>query len=468
MTLLRERTASSLLVLLVFLGFAAPASAVDMIIRPTQDAGLKALQQEKVDEAARLLDFGPLGGSSLLRRAQAARTAGNSADALSLYEAYLQYFPFGFHRWEEYIQTEWSNVATQYLELLAKTEKPKAEWFKQSLESLGMYRKLRECYERKEAAQYAPLADEIVEKYPLSLFTPAAVMTAARGRAIFGHGLGFANGPELLRTYLIKMERAGVPERDRFLVLLMYHERLNHREVTDGKKPSPPPVADILRLTQNPYIRRAYLGEAVTQLLRNKDRETLRPQCRKFLAEFPEQGQAGARRTLIFAFLSAENTDEARWWIQEWRGATPALDVSEELVAVAEHASSKRQFPQAIAAYQDVVGSFPKSPAVARARLGLAYAYGATGAEEKMVAMYKEVADLPAHNTGSGIMDASNTRNRAHEALGEYYMKQMNWQEALQWWQRWQPESWCGTCAKALQEKRLRNLETCMKMLKQP
>lgn len=455
----------SFVLLLALLTLEGQVRAVEMVARPTNDPGLQALQQGKVDEGARQLGFGPLGGSELYRRAQSAR---NTADALSLYEAYLQFFPFGHHRWEEPIQDEWSNVAIGYIELLTKSEKPTAAWFKQSEESIAIYRKLRAAYQAKDAIKYTQMTDEIVAKYPLSIFTQGAVMTTARGRAIFGHGGNFESGTDILQAYLLKMERAGVPEQDRLLVLLMYQERLNHREVSEGKKPTPLPVADILRLSRNPFVRRAYLGETVLQLLRIKDIETLRPQCRKYLAEYPEQGQPGARLTLIHTLLSVDNTDEARWWIQEWRGATPALDVSEELFAVAEHARSKRRLPQAITAYQDVIESFPKSSAVTPAKLGLAYARGAAGDNDKMLALLKEVAGLPARNTSSGIMDASNTRNRAHEALGEYYMKEKNWQEALRWWQRWQPASWCATCLEALQEKKQRNIETCMKMLKQP
>jgi hypothetical protein len=42
---------------------------------------------------------------------------------------------------------------------------------------------------------------------------------------------------------------------------------------------------------------------------------------------------------------------------------------------------------------------------------------------DKSVAVLKVVAGLPTADTHAGVMDGNNTRNRAQEALAEYYMQ---------------------------------------------
>jgi tetratricopeptide (TPR) repeat protein len=133
---------------------------------------------------------------------------------------------------------------------------------------------------------------------------------------------------------------------------------------------------------------------------------------------------------------------------------------------LADYHAGKGQWEQAARHYADIVDSCPDGPRAAGAKLDLARAHGARGEEEKMAALLKEVAALPPANTQYGIMDASNTRNHAHRALADYYMRKKDWQEALKWWQRWKPDSWCGTCAEAMREQREENIATCRKMLR--
>ena len=95
----------------------------------------------------------------------------------------------------------------------------------------------------------------------------------------------------------------------------------------------------------------------------------------------------------------------------------------------------------------------------------MALAYGVAGDDAKMIALLKEVAAAKPVNTWSNIMDASNTRNHAHEVLGHYYMKKRDWKEAMAWWEKWQPSSWCRTCAEAMQKQRQANIEECKKNL---
>jgi len=110
----------------------------------------------------------------LARHAERAKARGHSSDALSFYEIYLRFFPFGLRSWDDSLQAEWSRIAIAYVELLGKTEKPGTESLKQSLTALESYKRLGQAYENKDSKAYTELTDEILTTYPRSIFTQAA------------------------------------------------------------------------------------------------------------------------------------------------------------------------------------------------------------------------------------------------------------------------------------------------------
>jgi hypothetical protein len=165
----------------------ARALAAEDAPRIPSDHAVQLFREGKVEEGALLLRFSEMGGGGLASLAEQSRAVGRTADALLLWEAYLRYFPFNGLSWEKREQEEWSRAAVGYVELLARTDKPDAEWFKQSLAALEAYQQLRKALERKDAKEYTRLADEILEKHPRSIFVEPAVMTACWGRAANGH-----------------------------------------------------------------------------------------------------------------------------------------------------------------------------------------------------------------------------------------------------------------------------------------
>jgi hypothetical protein len=342
--------------------------------RPTNDPGLKLLKEGRIDAAARLLGFGELGGASLVARAERAQADGNLPDALGFYQAYLQLFPFGYLNWEDFRQVEWSRAAVAYIELLAQTEKPDAEGFKQSLAALESYKQLRQAYARKNAMEYTRLTEEILGKYPHSIFAQAAVMTTCWGRDVCGHGGRFENGPQLLRAYLGKMDRLGIPEEKRLLVMLLYQKRLNHQQVTSGSKPlRVVSSADILRLSKNPFLRRAYLFSEMSDLMAAKNQLATRAMCRQYLDEFPAASQTRARLKLVSAYLKADDPGEAMWWIRQW----PKADLPDALLAVADYYARKGQWEHAILYYEKIVQSNANRRITAHAKRRLARAISA-------------------------------------------------------------------------------------------
>jgi hypothetical protein len=452
----------------VLAGVWAPAQATAVVIqeRPTENPGLQLLYQGKINEAAQVLELGINPGGSLANHASQARAP---AARLGFSEAYLQLFPFGYLTWEEDKQKEWGQVALGYLLLLERTEKPEAEWYRQSLAARGRYEELRQAYEKKDAKEYTRLADEIVAKYPLSIFCQAAIMTVCWGRSVKGHGGAFENGADLLRGYLAQMEKVAIPEKDRLLVMLLCQSRQNHRDVTDGRVPTRfVMAADIVRLTTNPFMRRAYLGEEIHQFLLTHDRPKARDCGLRFLDQFPIESRPEGWMKLVYVCLGAATPEEAVWWIGKWREEQPKADLAPALVAVADHYSAKGEWGSSIRHHEEAAGFHPGSRVLPQAMLGLARAHGALGNEGKMVSLLKQVTALPATDTTYGVMDAGNTRNHAYQALAQHYMKNGDWAEALMWWQRWQPTSWCSTCAQALRKQREENIASCMKLLKGP
>jgi len=182
------------------------------IASPVADAEDRATTHKKAMAAARRLiregryeDAMDAAGpwSSLLRqdlRTMMEEAAGQEKadELLALHEAYLRYYPFGYLNWHNDWR-EWGEVACRYAELKQKQQRDPADpRVQQDIAAVGAYRELMECYGKYDHENLARLADEIVEKYPLSHFAPAAVLSAEKragerlggktGLALYGPG----------------------------------------------------------------------------------------------------------------------------------------------------------------------------------------------------------------------------------------------------------------------------------------
>lgn len=108
-----------------------------------------------------------------------------------------------------------------------------------------------------------------------------------------------------------------------------------------------------------------------------------------------------------------------------------------------------------------IITRYPDSPIVSLAWCGLGEVYRDMGDDKQMVAALENGLIAPRVETGIGIMDASDSQNRAHEMLGSHYMTIKQWKKALAIWENWKPESWCGTCAMEMESHRQTNIMVC-------
>jgi hypothetical protein len=79
-----------------------------------------------------------------------------------------------------------------------------------------------------------------------------------------------------------------------------------------------------------------------------------------------------------------------------------------------------------------------------------------------MVATLERIIAAPCAETMLGVMDASNTHNRAYELLGGHYVRTRQWERALDSYSRWRPSSWCGNCSASLQLRQKNALLICL------
>jgi len=91
--------------------------------------------------------------------------------------------------------------------------------------------------------------------------------------------------------------------------------------------------------------------------------------------------------------------------------------------------------------------------------------YAELGEEKKMLAAYMAAATMEPVDARTNAMEIAGTRSRAHVLLGDHYLQKQDWDEALKWWQGWKPAGWCGTGARAMDERRIRKIAVCLRNL---
>ncbi len=83
------------------------------------------------------------------------------------------------------------------------------------------------------------------------------------------------------------------------------------------------------------------------------------------------------------------------------------------------------------------------------------------GRDEDARASYELALAVPAEDTERGLMDASNTHNRAVDGLAAIEERRGNWKGALERLEVWTPGSWCGNCGLALADDRVGRVARC-------
>lgn len=447
--------------------------------RSSTDHALRLLRAGKIAEAEAALGF--FGFKEGVGPAEEALKDGRISDALACYELFLYYFPTGTLEWEDGPKRDWNDAALAYVELLSKTSGEDSTRSKQSVASLEPYRKLVVAFEKRKAAECGRLAEEIVAKYPESIFAPAAVMTVISARSVHGHGGSFENAADFVPGLLQSMEQAGVSEARRLNVLILYQQRLRHAAHGTGETaPTVVTADDIYRLSNNRFMRREYLAEELESKRRPLDPIAVRAGWERFLKDFEHEGPRhiyNARRRVLDAHLREQDYAEVRRWVDVWlREAGPPVPPNEYLAALAEHYVEKQNWNEALAVYREI----GRSGWLAAAKWGELQVYKAQGRSAEMLVLLKDFAPAdPAPQPGedaeesrrrirkSGPYRGAN-RNDAIELLANHYTSAELWREALVEWERWSPSSDCGSCFETMRRERLAKIALCREKLARP
>lgn len=431
--------------------------------------------EERMARAARLLDagkwdealsaYGPWGasmGTKLEKRIKQAREHNDTQKQLELYQAYFHYFPFGALDlgWNP---TPWNTTAFAYVELLGKqASAPGDEAARHTLAAAPKYRELTKAVEQRQGLRAAALVAVIVKEHPKSIFCPAAVLRLAGLKRPGDAAAAVCEG------HLTLLKSHGATERSQLQT--MWGLAAAHPYYVGKPEGHRKAVAAWLAIAQRTdvsYEKCVCLFNAARSALSTREPDGLaqsRRLYRELLAKYPTAFEATeARRGLVQTFLTERKTNEALAAVRELeKQATGDVDLSQPLFDISRLCFAEEKYERALAVLRQVVERYPAGAAAPMAWIGLGETYEKLGREAEMLEAYRTAAGRPSVETQTSIMDASNTRNRAHQWLGAYYTRKENWQEALEWWQAWKPSSWCGTCADSMRTRRAHGIVECL------
>ena len=423
----------------------------------------RLLDAGKWDEA--LSAYGPWGGSmgtKLEKRITQARERNDTQKQLELYQAYFHYFPFGALDlgWNP---TPWNTTAFACAELLGRQASARGdEAARQTLAAAPKYRELMKAIEQRQELRAAALVAVIVKEHPKSIFCPTAVLRLA---GLKRHGDAAA---AVCESHLAMLKTHGATERSQLQILWGLAAAYPHyMGETDGHRKAVETWLAIAQRTDISYEKCVCLFNAARSALSTREPDALaqsRRLYREFLAKYPAAFEATeARRGLVQTFLTERKTDEALAAVRELeKQATGDVDLSHPLFDISRLCFAEEKYERTLAILREVVERYTGGAATPMAWIGLGETYEKLGREAEMVEAYRTAAGKPSVGTHTSIMDASNTRNRAHQWLGAYYTRKENWQEALKWWQAWKPSSWCGTCADSMRTRRAHGIVQCL------
>jgi hypothetical protein len=95
------------------------------------------------------------------------------------------------------------------------------------------------------------------------------------------------------------------------------------------------------------------------------------------------------------------------------------------------------------------------------AAIGLSEVAQQRGDERLMISYLEEATKLPAVPTKRSLMDTLDTRQEAFIRLARHYRNKGDLKKALDYYTRWEPQSWCGTCLNSMRAERRDEILLC-------
>ena len=423
------------------------------------------LDQGKYDEALFVYcRWGETMGQDLVQRIESSIELGNKERALELSEVYLEYFPFGVSGW--YGQShKWEPVATRYLELREELGRGEGEVYAQDAIAVGLYHRIADMHEAyDEEEKMSLLVDELVSKCPKSLFCPAAIMSLGEFQT---RKNGKAAGVLAYEKYLKKIKEAEAPKRSIALVTMGYAEALGCLPCAPDDKSKEiaayQSAAKITGIGYEKLLSRLRAAEVYASLDDEESLAKARELFTSFLSDYPNSYESTrVRSAMVDSYLRWNEIEAAHEAVHKLAESSPSgTDLGRELHEVAKAHIKKEEYDKALAVLSEIVKDYPTDPNLSMANYEVGNVYEKLEKEDLMVAAYEKAALLDSKFDPMDLMTTYRYRNPAIVALAEYYMEQEEWEEALKYWEAWEPQSLCGTCRMNQEERKKALIEEC-------
>lgn len=102
---------------------------------------------------------------------------------------------------------------------------------------------------------------------------------------------------------------------------------------------------------------------------------------------------------------------------------------------------------------------------VSLALIGLSEVAEKRGDERAMLGYLEEAVKVKPFPTDRNLRDTRDTRQEAILRLARYYQDKRDFKKALEYYTRWEPRSWCGTCRASMMARRKREMALCQMQL---
>ncbi len=141
-------------------------------------------------------------------------------------------------------------------------------------------------------------------------------------------------------------------------------------------------------------------------------------------------------------FSGKEMADEAAWHYALFQFRQRNIDKGQDLLLSLKRSGRKNRW-------------------VSQALITLADVAQQRGDERAMLGYLDEALKAPATPTGRNLMDTLDTRQEAFIRLARHYRDKGDFKKALDYFTRWEPQSWCGNCRASMEAEREQEIILC-------
>jgi len=172
--------------------------------------------------------------------------------------------------------------------------------------------------------------------------------------------------------------------------------------------------------------------------------------AKQLIKAYPQSAYAiRALNFMVSSYCWNNDLKGAERIIEEYRKEYPGTDlVSMSLFTLAREYHWRNGTNRSLEILKNIVCEHPDSSAAAYACLGLGEIYRELDETDKAIDYFSRAASFKeapeTQDLTNDIMDASNTRDMATEALAILLEETGQYEEALKWYRAWEPTGWCG------------------------